>query len=72
MGIGRRDGTSDEAYVLEAFHEANNEMDKFGYVLDITGQTLQHYIAFGNIKATKKKFGTSRKLPKQLRKVCRI
>jgi peptidyl-tRNA hydrolase len=69
LGVGRSEGIPDDSYALESFPEANQEMDMFGYALDITGQALQHYLAFGDVKATKKKFGTSRKLPKVLRKV---
>jgi peptidyl-tRNA hydrolase len=71
MGIGRSSQISDEQFVLESFSEQNNEIDLFGHTLDVTGQAFQHYIAFGDIKATKKKFA-SKKLPKQLRKVCLI
>jgi hypothetical protein len=54
---------------LKPFSIENREIELFGYALDLTGQAIQHFIAFGDFKATKKKFGATRKLPKTLRQV---
>jgi hypothetical protein len=59
----------DEEYLLKPFSIENREIELFGYALDLTGQAIQHFIAFGDFKATKKKFGATRKLPKTLRQV---
>lgn len=40
-----------------------------GYSLDLVGQALQNYFAFEDIKFTKKKFATSKKIPSKLRNV---
>jgi PTH1 family peptidyl-tRNA hydrolase len=69
LGIGRATSMPDDQYVLESFQENHNEVNIFGYTLDITGQALQHIIAFGDVKATKKKYCSSKKLPKSLRQV---
>jgi hypothetical protein len=69
MGVGLpSDGSSEDAYLIENM-KPSKEMDLFGYCLDISGQAVQHYTAFNDIKATKKKFSNSKKLPKELRHV---
>lgn len=70
MGIGSPSAgkESPESYAIQNFPEANREIDLFGHALDVSGQALQHYAAFGDIKDTTKKF-KSKKLPKTLRKL---
>ncbi|KAJ3254512.1 hypothetical protein HK103_007148 [Boothiomyces macroporosus] len=70
MGVGSPSAgkESPESYAIQNFPEANREIDLFGHALDVSGQALQHYAAFGDIKDTTKKF-KSKKLPKTLRKL---
>ena len=64
LGVGQPQATAAE-YLAGAFE--GQEVDLFGYALDLAGQAFQHFICFGDVKATKKKFANSRKLPKNLR-----
>ncbi|KAJ3302841.1 hypothetical protein HDV03_004530 [Kappamyces sp. JEL0829] len=68
MGLGQPSQPSLDAFLLEVI-QPSKEMDVFGYCLDVTGQAVQHYAAFQDLKATKKKHGNSKKLPSSLRKL---
>ncbi|RKO99851.1 hypothetical protein CXG81DRAFT_13935 [Caulochytrium protostelioides] len=69
MGIGRPDrGQSVEQYSLSPFGAKNREMVFFGHALDQTAQALQFFARRGDIKLTKKRFGTT-KLPRKLREM---
>ncbi|KAI8914566.1 peptidyl-tRNA hydrolase-domain-containing protein [Gorgonomyces haynaldii] len=70
LGIGRPDKAEEEInYLASVFPEGSKEVDLMGFALDTAGQALQHYLAFNDVKASKKKYASSKKLPKQLRQL---
>ncbi|RKO84339.1 peptidyl-tRNA hydrolase-domain-containing protein [Blyttiomyces helicus] len=70
IGIGRPTPPLQVAsYVLQPFSKEAREMDLLGHALDLSAQALQHYAGGSDFKATKKKFASSRKIPKNLRKM---
>jgi peptidyl-tRNA hydrolase, PTH1 family len=55
-------------WVLSKFSKENKEMDLVGYSLEVLAQALGHFAATGDLKATKKKYCTSKKIPNNLKK----
>jgi hypothetical protein len=59
-----------EDYLATSFGPENQkELDMFGYSLETLAQAAQYYMITKDIRKTKKKFASSKKLPKQLKTV---
>ncbi|KAJ3178551.1 hypothetical protein HDU85_005158 [Gaertneriomyces sp. JEL0708] len=70
IGIGRpSQGVPVDRFVLGQFQKEDKEMDYLGHALDLTAQAMQYFAVTGDPKETKKKFASSKKLPKNLRKI---
>jgi PTH1 family peptidyl-tRNA hydrolase len=70
LGIGKPETKELEiAHLYEIFGTLNRETDLIGLGLDTAGQAIQHFVAFNDLKATKKRYCSSKKVPKDLKKL---
>ncbi|KAG2180947.1 hypothetical protein INT43_008527 [Umbelopsis isabellina] len=67
LGIGRpAAGMSIPNWVLSKFTTEKNEMNLFGYVLEQTAAALQEFAVSNDLQKVKKKYASSKKMPKNM------
>ncbi|RUS14621.1 peptidyl-tRNA hydrolase [Endogone sp. FLAS-F59071] len=67
LGIGRpTENISIPDYVLSSIAKENKEMDLFGYVLEQTTAALSEFAQTGDLQKVKKKYASSKKIPKKM------
>jgi len=53
-------------FVLSPFGREGREIDLIGYSLEMTARALQYFAETGDLKKTRKKYCTSKKIPNNL------